>query len=451
MNRRRVALAGLLTVLAGLVVTVTGSSAQATPPLFQSGDGISIVSATSSDARTWHLVVSTGQLSKAVRVNVLLPADYATTTRDYPTLYLFHGTSGGADDWLDQGNAEAATAPYPLIVVMPDAGYNGNGGSWFTNWVDQHTSLGRANWETFDIDQLVPWIDANLRTIDDRSGRAIAGLSQGGFGSFSYAARHPDLFSSVAAFSGAPDIASNVLVKAAAETIIGGTALGLDGVEPNAMFGDPVTDDINWRGHNPASLVTNLSHTDLDLWSGNGLPGPFDTASPATVSAGALEAVVHTSALSFTAAATTAHIPYYFDDYGPGTHSFPYWSRDLVQYLPRLMQTLDDPAPAPTSITYKSIDKSWTQWGWSVTTVRPAAQAWSELDAASATGFTLVDPNTATVSTPAIYHPLARYKVNAVGGTTAATVTAGLNGRITLSVRPATGHMSVVIGLSPIA
>ena len=58
-------------------------------------------------------------------------------------------------------------------------------------------------WETFHIDPFIPWIDSNLRTIPHRRGRAIAGLSQGGFCSLSYAARHPDMFTSVAGFSGA--------------------------------------------------------------------------------------------------------------------------------------------------------------------------------------------------------------------------------------------------------
>jgi hypothetical protein len=332
---------------------------------------------------------------------------------------------------------------------MPDAGYNSDGGSWFTNWVDQHTALGRADWETFHINQLIPWIDANLRTIADRSARAVAGLSQGGFGSFSYAARHPDLFVSAASFSGAPDIASNVVAKVGAEAIIAATATALDGVQPNAMFGDPVLDDINWRGHNPASLVTNLTDTSLDLWSGNGLPGPFDTASAATVQDGAIEAVVHASAVFFTQAANAAKVPYYFDDYGPGTHSFPYWSRDLVQYLPRLMATFSDPPPSPTSISYKSVDTTWTQWGWTVTTARPAAQAWSELDAASATGFTLLDPNQAVVTTPATYRPLGTYRVSALGGTAPASVTVDPNGRITLTVKPALGQVRVVVTLSP--
>src|SRR5215472_3690621 len=117
-------------LLAGLAVPVAVAppAGAAGPPTFQSGDGLTLVSAATDGNRTWHLVVSTAALAKPVRVDVLLPEGYAASDQRYPVLYLFHGTSGGADDWLNDGNAAAATDPYPMIVVMPDAGYNSNGG-----------------------------------------------------------------------------------------------------------------------------------------------------------------------------------------------------------------------------------------------------------------------------------------------------------------------------------
>src|SRR3546814_15891875 len=95
------------------------------------------------------------------------------------------------------------TESLPLIVVIPDGTFDADGGGFYTNWVDQTTSRGVANWETFHTQELVGWIDENFRTIDDRSGRAIVGLSQGGFGSLSYAARNPGPYGAVASFSGA--------------------------------------------------------------------------------------------------------------------------------------------------------------------------------------------------------------------------------------------------------
>jgi S-formylglutathione hydrolase FrmB len=424
-------------LLAGALVA-PGVRADAAP--FHDASGITVDSATQSDARTWHLIVESKSLSQPVRVNILLPEGYADGSANYPVLYLFHGTSGGADDWLDDGNAEAATDPYPMIVVMPDAGYDDDGGGWFTNWVDQQTALGASNWETFHIDELIPWVDANLRTIADRSGRAIAGLSQGGFGSFSYAARHPDLFSSAASFSGAPDIASNPVIEAAAATVVCGTASGLDQVEPYAMFGDPVLDRINWQGHNPANLVTNLRATDLELWTGNGVPGPLAPPSSATPGASFIEGMTHTSTLSFAQIARAHDVAYTLDDYGSGTHEWPYWTRDLTQYLAALGPLFAHPAAAPASVSYTSVDKDWTQWGWHAANERSQTLGWSGLTDATGAGFGY-SGGPALVSTPAAYTPGATY--TATGAGAAQQVVADSAGRLTVDVPGKTATVTI--------
>lgn len=457
MKRRSVRLP-LLTVLIATVTLVAANAptlASAAPsvgaasvsaPSFHSADGLTLDSVTSTDPRLWRLTVSTDALAQPVKVNVLLPTGYASSDRRYPSLYLEYGTSGTVDDWLTKGNAEAATASYPMIVVIPDSGYNGNGGSWFTNWVDQHTPLGTANWETFHINQLIPFIDTNLRTINSRSERAIAGLSQGGFGATSYAARHPDLFGAVASFSGAPDIESNPVVKAGGTAIISATASGLDGVQPNAFFGDPILNDINWQGHNPANLVTNLRDTNIRLWTGNGLPGPLDTPASALSAGAAIESVVHLSTLSFAQVAKAAHVPYVLDDYGPGTHSWPYWARDLIQWLPHLAQVLTSPAAAPTSISYRSVDKTWSQWGWTVANHRFATQAFSGLSNASARGFTFRG-RSATVTTPPVYAPGSRHTLSVSGGRAPATAVADRSGRLSIAVRSGLLNRPVVVAV----
>lgn len=404
---------------------------------FSDGHGLHVVSARQSGPRTWRLVVRTHQLSRAVRVNILLPRGYAGTSRRYPVLYLFHGTSGGADDWIDSGRVTSATAPYRLITVLPDAGYDSNGGSWFTNWLDQDTALGRANWETFHIDQLVPWVDANLRTVRARSGRAVAGLSQGGFGSMSYAARHPDLFVAAAAFSGAPDIARNPVARTAGAGVVGAIMTGLNGVQANAPFGDPVRQAINWRGHNPASLVRNLADTDLRLWVGNGQAGPLDPPGPPDPGSSGIEAIVHASTTYFAEAADAAHVSYRLHDYGPGTHTWPYWARDLRAYLPGLARVLQRHEPRPAVVGYRSIDRRWSQWGWRVETRRPERWAWSSLSGASRSGFVLRG-GPAVVGTPGVFRPGRTYRVGYRGASGPRRVTAGPHGRLRLRVAPAT-------------
>src|SRR6266496_5051210 len=82
-------------------------------------------------------------------------------------------------DW----SSDVALPILPLITVQP----NGSGRGWYTNWTS-----GGQDWETFHLDQLIPFVDANLSTIPTRDGRSISGHSMGGFGAFHYAEDHPE-------------------------------------------------------------------------------------------------------------------------------------------------------------------------------------------------------------------------------------------------------------------
>jgi S-formylglutathione hydrolase FrmB len=430
------AVLGLGLVPAAQALTAPPTRAVTAMPTFTDADGIHVVSVQQLDPRQYNVSVLSAALGRPVNVRILVPSDYAAhpATR-YPALYLFHGTSGEASDWVNFGDAEQTTAGLPLIVVMPDCGFDGDGGGWFTNWVDTTTALGPSQWETFDIDQLIPWVDANLRTIANRDGRAVAGLSQGGFGSTTYAARHPDLFVSAASFSGAPDIDYDPGVAAGATGIIDATEVGLDGVEPDAMFGSRVTDEINWQGHDPTDLATNLRGMSLWLYTATGLPGPYDPTPPNPEAMG-IEALTHVSTLSFYYRAEQLGIPVHLDDYVYGTHSWPYWTRDLQEYVGPLMKIFAHPPAPPSRTSYQSVDQSWSQWGWSVSLQRPEAQQWSYLTDGRPAGFTLQGTGTARVVTPAFYRPGSTEMVKMSGARATATVrsTADRDGHLHLDV-----------------
>ena len=338
--------------------------------------------------------VDTAALPGPARVDVLLPDGYRRhPARRYPVLYLFHGTSGGAHDWTRSGDAEAATAGRGLIVVMPDIGLNRDGGGWCANW-----RSGKYRWDTFHARQLVRWVDANLRTRRSRGGRAIAGLSQGGFCSMSYAARHPDLFGTAFSYSGAPDIAESPEAAAGGATIVGAIETGLNGEPRGSIFGDPVADRVNWRAHNPASLAENLRDTRLFLFAGNGSPGPLDEGAPDPASM-AIESATWRSTHSFNDRLEELGIPSFFKDYGAGTHTWPYWARDLRESIGPLMASFAEPAPRPAAVTHTSGLDAYAVYGWSVRLTRDA-QAFTTLSGATCAGFTLSGTGTATVRTP---------------------------------------------------
>src|SRR3546814_11440821 len=115
-------------------------------------------------------------------------------------LFLLHGGGGSYRDWTEVGDAAAATAGLPLIVVMPDNLKHGN----YVDWYNAGEG-GPPMWETFIIGQLLPWVDATLPTIGQRTGRAVAGLSMGGGGALGSDTRPPDMFVAAAPFPGAVD------------------------------------------------------------------------------------------------------------------------------------------------------------------------------------------------------------------------------------------------------
>ena len=304
---------------------------------------ITVLDTEHDGARVISYTVSTPSLemssSTPLKVHVVLPSDYRRHPhRRYPVLYALPGTSNQASVWLTNIHTRELSRGLPLIVVIPDGTYNADGGGFYTNWVDRTTSRGVADWETFHTQELVSWVDGRFRTVRSRSARAVVGISQGGFGSMSYAARHPGLYGAAASFSGAVDIYHGVQCRLGAATLIAGIMTGLNQVQPFAPFGDPATDAGNWRAHDPGSLVRHLARTRVDLYTSAGVPGESDLSDPAVPGTVAMEALLHQSNLCFRDAADAAGVAYHWHGYQVGTHAWKYGDRSLKDYLPRLMR-----------------------------------------------------------------------------------------------------------------
>jgi S-formylglutathione hydrolase FrmB len=422
---RRVCIA--LIVATTLAVAVSAQAAVT----FRNVDGLTVTSAKQVNSRLVALVVKTKAIPDPLNVYILFPPDYASHPRKrFPVFYLLHGTSGTASDWTLKGGAQQVIGNRELITVMPDIAINDGGGGWCTDWPS-----GAQSWETFHIDQLIPWADTNLRTIPTRADRAIAGLSQGGFCSMSYAARHPDLFSVALGYSGAPDIYYDLRDRAGAKGVINATEVGLDGVPPDTFFGNQATEGINWAAHDPTTLAENLRWTKMYMYWGNGQPGPYDDASTFG-GANGIEELINYDNQDFETRIQSLEIPAYFDPYGNGTHSWPYWTRDLRWSIGAIMADFAHPAPAPSPFTYTSADDSYSVYGWSVSMHRTSRE-FSTLENVSKGGFALAGSGSGTVLTPAAYKPGARYRLTLSGDKVAShtvTLKAARNGRLTIPV-----------------
>jgi S-formylglutathione hydrolase FrmB len=387
----------LLLVTAAAVLGLAAPAVAAQDPQLLESEDLS--------PRLQELTFKTSALAEPTKVRILLPAKYATQREHhYPVLYLLHGASGDQTSWTDpgQGEAEQLTAGLPLIVVMPAGGRGG----FYTNWFNNGAG-GQPRWEGWHIKRLIPYIDSHYRTLAVRRERAIAGLSMGGFGTFSYASRHPDLFTAALSLSGAVDPTTPAGI---APPVIDSISAS-DGGPPGSLWGPFATQEVRWRAHDPYDLAENLRGLALWLRTGNGQPGgPFGGGPNVDVTeAGVL------------AMATTLHqrlldlkIPHVFDNYGAGHHLWAYWNRGLKQTLPAIMKRFHRGSKPPARVTFTAAEPSYSVYGWSVSVKRPAME-FSRLAKAYRRGFTLSGSGSATVTTPALYAPRHTYTVTVRG------------------------------------
>jgi len=345
--------------------------------------GVAVARAVPSAAGRLHtLTLYSPALHANTRINILLPIGYARSRRRYPVLYLLHGFTNSYASWAEDTDLLHFSRPFPMIIVMPDGG---NG--WYINDAD-----GGPRWEDYHIHQLIPYIDSHYRTVATRSGRAIAGLSMGGFGTLSYAARHPDLFSAAASFSGALDV----------EHL---PALGF-GIA--AAFGVQNT----WlrTENSPAELAPNLTTFQLlYMATGTGKAGPLDRSQ----GTGTVEAALYPGFLRTVAAFRAAGIRPITQVFSPGTHSWPYWQRDLHQALPLIAAVFRHPEPAPTTWTYKTGAAEASVWGYHFTIARqPGTTGFITVSGVTTQGFTVAGAGRLTVTTAAVYQPGNIYQLN---------------------------------------
>lgn len=152
--------------------------------------------------------------NKDRRMTVYTPAGYETSGKRYPVLYLLHGIGGDEEAWYTQGRATqildnliAQGKATPMIVVMTNGNLAmeaapGEGSEGLTVPTMSLPKTMEGSFETA-FPEIINFIDKTFRTQANKKGRAIAGLSMGGFHSLYISCNNPDKFSSVGLFSAA--------------------------------------------------------------------------------------------------------------------------------------------------------------------------------------------------------------------------------------------------------
>ncbi len=201
-------------------------------------------------SRVWY---DSPALGLERRMTVYTPAGYETGGKRYPVLYLLHGMGGDEEAWISLGrtaqildNLIAQGKAKPMIVVMP----NGNAsqeaapGESSRGMVPPTMQLPKTMEGSYEqaFPEIVKFIDKNYRTIKSKSGRAIAGLSMGGFHSLHISKQYPDMFNYVGLFSAA--------------------------IMPNKEVSSPIYEDMEGKlkvqfGKNPALYWIAIGKTDF--------------------------------------------------------------------------------------------------------------------------------------------------------------------------------------------
>lgn len=184
-----------------LVITLLANTAahvlprqQAQPPAQASA------SMPSSELGIEYSSLQSAALGKELKYAVMLPPSYKSDAkRRYPVLYFLHGMNGNEGEFERRGVAAkvAAMRAQGLIGEFIIVAVDGGRSSFYLN------SKSGVRYEDAIIQDLIPHIEKTYRAAGTREGRAIQGISMGGWGALMLAFRHPEMFSSVTTHSAA--------------------------------------------------------------------------------------------------------------------------------------------------------------------------------------------------------------------------------------------------------
>lgn len=156
----------------------------------------------SQAAKVDTLAIPSTAMGKTYNAAVVLPNSYSKSKAKYPVMYLLHGAYGHFRDWLkstpNKMTVKDLADQYDIIIVMPE-------GETFSFYLDSPVNK-VSQFETYITKEVIQKIDQTYRTIHEKKGRVITGLSMGGHGALYLATKHPDLYAAAGSMSGAVDM-----------------------------------------------------------------------------------------------------------------------------------------------------------------------------------------------------------------------------------------------------
>ncbi len=146
-------------------------------------------------AKVDTLQIYSTKMDTALGAIVIVPDDISGGgALRFPTVYLLHGWSGNFTNWFTKTDLKTYADAYNFIIVCPEGGYAG--------WYLDSPINPKSQFESYIIQDVVPYIDSHYPTLKDYRRRAICGLSMGGHGALFLFIRHPDVFGVAGSMSG---------------------------------------------------------------------------------------------------------------------------------------------------------------------------------------------------------------------------------------------------------
>lgn len=230
-------------------------------------------------------------MDKTIRNLVIKPDSYTSQVKGFCVLYLLHGAGGNYRDWLTKvPEIKEYADQYNIIIVCPDGG---NTSWYFDSPVDD-----KMKYETYISKELVDFIDTKYKTVKDKKGRAITGLSMGGHGAFYLSFRHQDLWGAAGSMSGGVDFRPFP-----------------NNWDLSKRLGPYSLNQGNWDKNTVINLLDSIKGKPIDLIFDCGIDDFFCT----------VNRNLHQKMLEY-------KIPHDYIE-RPGTHSWPYWKNSIKYQL----------------------------------------------------------------------------------------------------------------------
>jgi S-formylglutathione hydrolase FrmB len=173
------------------------------------------MSSMSYAAKVDTLQIASTAMSKTYKAAVVLPNSYTKTKSAFPVMYLLHGAYGHFGDWLkntpNKKLVQNLADQYNIIIVMPE-------GETFSFYLDSPVNK-ESQFETFITKEVIETVDKKYKTISNRNGRVITGLSMGGHGALYLSAKHPELYCAAGSMSGAVDMSTMLNRESSAQVV----------------------------------------------------------------------------------------------------------------------------------------------------------------------------------------------------------------------------------------